>query len=275
MTGSRPRNFNDILDRLPDARQSGNEWKASCPAKGHKTPAGHLTLKDAGDKALATCHPGPHNYQDICQGLDFDSLTYSRNGNGPEDNKQKTLVATFSYECEKGKEAYQIRRFRLGNGSKTFEAWHKKDGKYVSGMGEYKDKPILYHLPEIPDWIAVGKRIYIPEGELKADCIISKWGAATTSPFGAGRNKWRSEYSKTLAGAKVIILPDNDKPGSDFAHDKATFLYSIAKSVKVLELPGLPEKGDIIDWFNAGGTFGQLERLASEASEGKPGELVD
>jgi|TARA_B100000315_G_scaffold151675_1_gene140466 hypothetical protein len=136
-------------------------------------------------------------------------------------------------------------------------------------MGEHKDKPILYHLPEIPDWIATGKRIYIPEGELKADLIISKGGAATTSPFGAGRNKWRAEYSKVLTGAEVIVLPDNDKPGYDFAQDKAASLYGIAKSVKVLDLPG-PEKGDVIDWFDAGGMFEQLERLANEAPEWKP-----
>ncbi len=260
MIGNRPRNFEDILSRLPGAKQSGDHWTAPCPLPGHETPAGHRTLKDAEGKALITCQGGKHAYQDYCQEWGFDSLTYSDNGSGPESKKQKNLVATFSYEYKKGKEAYQIRRFDLGNGSKTFEAWHKKDGKYVPGMGEHK--PILYHLPEIPEWIATGKRIYIPEGELKADCIISKGGAATTSPFGAGRNKWRTEHSKALAGAEVVILPDNDKPGRDFAQDKAASLYGIVKNVKVLELSGLSEKGDIIDWFNAGGTFAQLEQLA-------------
>jgi len=273
---ARPRDFNDILSKLPDARQSGDEWLASCPLPGHKTPAKHLTLKDAGDKALATCF-NLHDFRDmkdydaLCQALCFDSLTYSRNGNGPEPKMQKTLIATFSYEYEKGKEAYQMRRFDLGNGSKTFEAWHKEGGKYISGMGEYKDKPILYHLPEVKEWLATGKRIYIPEGELKVDRIITRGGASTTSPFGAGRNKWRSEYSKVLAGAEVIILPDNDKPGSDFAQNKATSLHGIAKSIKILELPGLPEKGDIIDWFNAGGTFEQLEQLANTCPDYEPG----
>jgi len=266
----RPKGFSDILSRLPHARKSGDCWTASCPAPGHSTPAQHLTLKDVGDKALATCQGGRHTYQDICQALGFDSLTYSPNGNGPESEKQKILVATFSYEYEKGREAYQMRRFDLGNGSKTFEAWHKKDGNYVSGMGEYKNKPILYHSPEIVDWIAIGKRIYIPEGELKADRIISKGGAATTSPFGAGRNKWRPKYAETLAGAEAVTLPDNDKPGRDFVQDKAASLYGIAKSVKVLELSGLPEKGDIIDWFNAGGTFEQLERLADACPNYEP-----
>jgi len=270
MTGSRPRNFEDILSKLTGARQSGDSWIAPCPAPGHKTPAGHLTLKDAGDKALVTCHPGPHTYQDICRALDFDSLTYSRNGNWAETKKQKTLVATFSYEHEKAKEAYQIRRFSLDNGRKTFEAWHKKGDEYVSGMGEYKDRPIMYHLPEIPEWIAIGKTIYLPEGELKADLIISNGGAATTSPFGAGRNKWRPPFSETLRGAHAVILPDNDKPGCDFAQEKAASLYGKAASLKVLELPGLPEKGDIVDWFKAGNTFEQLEQLARQCPDYEP-----
>ena len=50
---------------------------APCTLEGHKTPARHLTLKDGGDKALITCQGGKHSYQDICQGLGFDSLTYN------------------------------------------------------------------------------------------------------------------------------------------------------------------------------------------------------
>lgn len=271
----RPHSFQDILSLLSDAKQKRDEWIASCPAPGHKTPVEHLTLKDAGDKALATCQRGRHSYPDICGALGFESLTYSKNGKGVEPMKLKTLVASFSYEMEEGTEAYQIRRFDLRNGDKTFEVWHKKDGNYVAGMGEYKGKPILYHSPKIHEWMVENKHIYIPEGELKADCIISKGGAATSSPFGAGNNKWLPGYSKAVAGAQVIILPDNDKTGRDFAQDKAVSLYGIARSVKVLELPGLPEKGDIIDWFNAGGTFEQLEQLASEVKEWKPAPEED
>jgi hypothetical protein len=50
----RPRNIIDILSKLPGARKQGEMWIAPCPAPGHKTPGGHLTLKDAGDKALVT-----------------------------------------------------------------------------------------------------------------------------------------------------------------------------------------------------------------------------
>ena len=40
--------------------------------------------------------------------------------------------------------------------------------------------------------------------------------------------------------------------------------------MKVLLLPGLPEKGDVSDWLDDGGTIAELERLAREAQESPP-----
>jgi hypothetical protein len=81
---ARPRDFNDILAKLPAAKKSMDEWVAPCPLPGHKTPQGHLTLKDAGDKALVTCQGGKHTYQEICQWLGFSSLVYSDNSRGED-----------------------------------------------------------------------------------------------------------------------------------------------------------------------------------------------
>lgn len=262
------RSFDDFLALFPESprQKIPNGWNVICPAHQDKNPSLSLTLE--GLRILVHCKAGCKT-EDVLKlkGLILADLFLDSN-HRPEANKQKTLVATFRYEHEKGKEAYQIRRLDLGNGSKTFEVWHKKDGQYVSGMGE--SKKILYHSPEIPEWIAAGKRIYLPEGELKADRIISQGGAATTSPFGAGPNKWKPEYSKALAGAEVIILPDNDKPGRDFAQAKATSLYGIAKTVKVLELLRLPEKGDIIDWLNNGGNAEKLKELVDACPDWTP-----
>lgn len=46
----------------------------------------------------------------------------------------------------------------------------------------------------------------------------------------------------------------------------------IATSVKILELPNLPLKGDVSDWLAAGGTAEQLLALAAAAPEWEPGE---
>jgi putative DNA primase/helicase len=62
----------------------------------------------------------------------------------------------------------------------------------------------------------------------------------------------------TLAGKAVLILPDNDEPGRKHGRDVAASLAKIAKSVRVLELPGLPDKGDVADWLEQGHTLDEL-----------------
>ena len=66
------------------------------------------------------------------------------------------------------------------------------------------------------------------------------------------------------AGEDVVLLQDNDEAGADFDLWVARELAAVAKSVKVLVLPDLPPKGDVSDWFLAGGTVEELERLADE-----------
>ena len=56
------------------------------------------------------------------------------------------------------------------------------------------------------------------------------------------------------------MLPDNDEAGRNHAQQVAQSLHGIAESVRVVELPGLPPKGDVSDWIAAGGTKEELMR---------------
>lgn len=47
----------------------------------------------------------------------------------------------------------------------------------------------------------------------------------------------------------------------------AISLSSVAKSVKVVELPGLPEHADVSDWFDGGGTVDDLKALVASAED--------
>ena len=94
---------------------------------------------------------------------------------------------------------------------------------------------MLYHLPEVLEAIKKGETIYVCEGEKDADNLRKLGLQATTNPMGAG--KWRPEYSESLTGANVVILPDKDEPGRKHAAQVAQSLIGKAKSIKVLELP--------------------------------------
>ena len=63
----------------------------------------------------------------------------------------------------------------------------------------------------------------------------------------------------------VILLPDNDDAGRNHVRDVAAILEPVASSVRIVELPALPPKGDVIDWLRAGGTDEELRRLIESA----------
>ena len=107
--------------------------------------------------------------------------------------------------------------------------------------------------------------MFIAEGEKGVDAIRSLGLTATCSPGGAG--KWRSEYSPHLAGRRVVILPDNDEAGRAHAEQVAASVARHAADTRVLELPGLPPKGDVADLIEAGGTAERLLELATLAAK--------
>ncbi|MBI4643654.1 MAG: hypothetical protein HY743_07980, partial [Deltaproteobacteria bacterium] len=126
-------------------------------------------------------------------------------------------------------------------------------------------KLVPYHLPEIQK----ADTIFICEGEKDADNLIRLGLTATCNPMGAG--KWRETYNGHFQGKQVVILPDNDDPGRKHAQDVARNLHGVAGSVKIVELPGLPEKGDVSDWLATEGTREALEKLVGATPEWKPG----
>jgi hypothetical protein len=119
---------------------------------------------------------------------------------------------------------------------------------------------VLYRLPELIQAVAPGQTICAVEGEAKADLISLFFGFVATCCAG-GAKKWLMEHSAYLQGADIVILPDNDDAGRDHKDMIAAALAPIARRVRILELPNLQPKGDVIDWFKAG------DRKAGEEAE--------
>jgi hypothetical protein len=83
------------------------------------------------------------------------------------------------------------------------------------------------------------------------DYVRQKAGLATTVAGGA---KWNEESIAPLAGRDISILSDVDDVGHKRAMEAAEALYSRAKSVRVVHLPGLtgePANKDVSDWLDA------------------------
>jgi putative DNA primase/helicase len=171
--------------------------------------------------------------------------------NGAEQAGRR-IVASYDYLDENGTLLYQAVRFEPkgfaqrspgGNGGWTWK---------LTGVTR-----VLYRLPEI---LKV-ETVYIVEGEKDADRLWSMGIPATTNPQGAG--KWREEYSESLRDKQVVIVPDNDDVGEQHALQVARSLLPVAKAVKIVRLPGLPAKGDVSGWLEAGHTNEELFALVT------------
>ncbi len=148
------------------------------------------------------------------------------------------LVEAYSYLDEKGKLLFQSCRYF----PKTFRL-RKPDGQ---GGWEYNIKDVEQVPYNLPDVIKAGV-VFIAEGEKDCNNLKNVGITASCNPMGA--TSWRKEYNRYFAGKEVIILPDNDDTGRKHAKSVARHLHGIAASVKIIELPGLPEKGDVSDWL--------------------------
>jgi putative DNA primase/helicase len=181
------------------------------------------------------------------------------NGSNQPRRDRRRIVASYDYVGPDGKLVFQVTRWE----PKTFSQ-RRPDGNggWIPSVKGIELVP--YRLPGI----IKAKSIFIVEGEKDADALAALGLAATCNAQGAG--KWRPEYNRHFAGKRVAILPDNDDPGRKHACDVARQLHGLAEVVKVIELPGLPPKGDVSDWLAAGGTRENLLELVKAAPVTNP-----
>jgi putative DNA primase/helicase len=190
--------------------------------------------------------------------------------NAAQETKPQTVKPQteriYRYEDEKGELLYEVIRYEPKGFSQRRPDPNKK-GEYIYNMQGVRR--VLYKLPGL----AATHRdipVYIVEGEKDADRLWSLGLPAATNPGGAG--KWLPEFNESLRGRPVGILPDNDEPGRRHAQKVAESLCNAAACVKIVELPGLPHKGDVSDWLDAGHKFGELSILYDETPEYKPAQ---
>jgi putative DNA primase/helicase len=183
------------------------------------------------------------------------------------------IAQAYDYTDEAGKLLFQVVRLKTPPGSpKEFRQRHAATGgTWVWSLKSVRR--VLYHLPEVLAAVRDKKTVWIAEGEKDADALRALGMAATCNPMGASKNKWLDEYSQSLASANVVILPDNDDEGRGHAQRVAASLHGTASRVRIVALPGLPEKGDVSDWLAAGGDTPQLVQLAKPVPDWTPGTV--
>lgn len=182
------------------------------------------------------------------------------------------LTKTYDYRDASGALLYQVCRFDWTDPdnpkghSKTFLQRMPDDRKAGGWAYKVKDRitPVPYRLPELLEDIRAGYPVFIVEGEKKVDMLRGLGIPATCNHGGAG--KFPEELVRHLAGADLILLPDNDDPGRKHIEMVGRKLEGTARRLRTLELPDLPPKGGIDDWLPAGGSAEKLYDLVDAAA---------
>jgi hypothetical protein len=187
--------------------------------------------------------------------------------------KRDRILAEYDYTDADGKPLFQVVRIE----PKEFRQRHRcPEGKggWTWNLGGKtcncpRITPVLYRLPEVMATVRQGKGVYLVEGEKDVHALETLGKVATCNPMGAG--KWLEHYREALARAHVVILPDNDGAGREHARVVARSLEDKAASLRIVNLPDLPPKGDVSDWIDAGRNLQELDAVVRGTEAWKSG----
>lgn len=259
-----------VLSKLSGVKRSGKGWISLCPAHDDHNPS--LSIDEGRDgRALLCCQSRRCSQGSIvaAMGLTLKDLmpdnrkTASMMAPKPPREKPARTFATAreaiaNLEAQHGKRA-ALWTYYNGNGKPcgAVVRWDGPDGKDIRPIAKIKGGWIigamrsprpLYRLPEIRD-ADPATTASVTEGEKAAEAARSIGLLATTSAGGSQAAKF-TDWSP-LAGRSVVVLPDNDEAGEKYRNDVIELLHKLnpPATVRVVELPGLSDHGDIVDWL--------------------------
>lgn len=234
---------------LPDLKKIGsNEMTSICPFHTDRHPSFFVNNIN-GLYHCFGCQSSGNMFSFYAKMHDLDTRTdfpkilkdiSTMFGISQDDHPDRTNVKTrYDYLDATGTLKYQIERLD----PKSFRI--RRPDENGGWVYDKKDLSIIpYHLPEIMK----SSQVIVVEGEKDADNLVNIGLTATTNPFGAG--KWPDDFGPYFDGKNVILIPDNDAVGIKHMHKVAENLKSHAVSIKWINLPDIPEKGDVSDFIS-------------------------
>lgn len=152
-------------------------------------------------------------------------------------DRGQRIVASFGYQRD-GVLLYRKHRIEPGRAGRSKGFAYDRpspDGGWIAGRGHVE-------APYRGDALDGADLIVMAEGEAKADKLAG-WGYAATS-----HKDWSDDFAPLLRGKRVVILPDNDETGARLAAKVMDQVRAAGGHAIALDLPRLPDKGDVLDW---------------------------
>lgn len=155
----------------------------------------------------------------------------------------------WTYHDRDGNEVAYVVRYNLPTEcgqkqQKTFRPIHRTPAGLVLG------DPPTWPIYNLQGLLASTGPVYVVEGEKACD-RAKRHLTAITSAHGSGAAH-KTDWTP-LAGRDVVLLPDNDSAGQKYVADCISEWSKLdpKPTVRVVQLPGLPETGDFDDFIAA------------------------
>jgi DNA primase len=227
--------------RTPAVKQTGPEWRGPCPV--HQGDEDNFAVNPK--TGLAYCHSQcgrgwnilqleqelSHRDWKECRQEVFTII--GRPVRGPSKLRE---VATYDYTDAKGEFLFQVVRYE----PKTFRQRRrvvKMDGTSAGISWEYNIRGIsrvLYRL----HLVSTADQVLIVEGEKDVENLEKLGFVATCNPGGACNHpgKWLKNYTESLEGKRIVILPDNDTPGQRHAEIVTQAIRHRVKELRIVRV---------------------------------------
>ena len=269
--------FENNLRHFNISRRYGDKAQARCPA--HNDKQASLAIAKGKKCTLFYCHAGC-TLSDIltAAGLEkkdtfYDSKPLKTNWQAYVESREKRKIeAVYNYVSFNGN--YAFTKIRL-EGKKLLYGI-LKDDRFSYGLPRNTPrkslKDIYGSVKALNKAVTEGEIIFIPEGEKDVDTLVKHGYTAFT--YG-GCGDWQVTFADLVKNANVIILADNDRPGTTVANAILKDIQPVAKSAKiVIPMPDVP-KADITDYFNAGHSKAEFEQLINVIQDTEATKQVD
>lgn len=221
-----------------------------CPVRGHEHD----------DQPYGKC------WSDSCQQKFFPLRSADKPTVEPPESSAIISRREHEYLTLNGEPHMLVRITKRANGKKDVYSFRREGGEWIPKINGIENLP--YQLPDLRESIGMGRTILVLEGEKDVDRAQLLGFAASSNQGGAG--KWTDSLSGHFDGANVVVIADNDPIGHEHAKQVRTSLleHGGVLSAEILDLrtlmTDLPEKGDLSDYVDLGGSVERL-RTAVES----------
>ena len=244
-----------IAKALGNAKKVNGSWLASCPlpthgqGNGDKNPS--LSITDGADnKPLFKCHGGCDQH-DVFQAIKDYGLLPDLEPRAEllasiKPIQQPTLENEWHYTDEDGVTLFIKQRYKTYDAKgKTYKQLRvdEQGRRHASITGA---QIVPYNLPEVEQARQAGRTVFLTEGEKAADALKSIGVCATCTHQGA--SSFPEDAILYFTGLNVVILPDNDKVGWEYAKKAVKAIKKVTNSIRILDLQLEDAKEDAYEY---------------------------